>query len=932
MMSGLSMGLKSKLLLSFSLVLATAILASTISWLAYNRFAYSFSNIADKSVPFMAESMELTRLAMQVSAISPLLVASRSNNEADSHHASIVDVLTGIESKLQENDADDAYSASAESSTNLLSEQAKNVNQLRMLVGNRIESVNDIKVAENEIKLIQDKINQQLLDIIDNATFEFVIFSEDIFSENSELIDALLNEHIDAMISALKLQISISELAAIEDPTLQSLSSLQSQQYSERVEILLSAIATERERLGDLESDKLQSIASNIDFIIDRAVDYKERLATNGSTYDDLYSNSNTVETKNHEESITSVLSNIVTERYNATQRSGELLSDSVTDQLPTLMSDGIDNLLRLLELRVELKSITGVLGQIPKVASIADLQPLAELYIAAKEKITENLSMMEESEELDQVGVDINLLFDMGDVSSGLFKTKGNLLSALDDVADAAKSLTNIQENFIDQLANQVQLSKNRVNDASIDVVTLIDSSRIQLLCVSLLSVAITVLVFWRLVSRNILHRLLKTIEALSALADGNYDVSVDTKGGDELAKLAQTVEIFRQKSIEATRFQKEKQALAEKHQAEEKQQQAEKMRSMELEKQRHQQEQLIAQREKQKAEDLQKRVDKLLDAVSAAAEGNLSHPIDVSTQEDDLASQMACALERLFSGLRSSMSGITANASQLASASESLATLSVDLNEITRTNTDNAIEASALTGTVGDSVNSIAGATEEMSSSLNEIARNTKEAETVAGEAVELAESTDATVRKLANSSAGIGNVIKVITSIAEQTNLLALNATIEAARAGDAGKGFAVVATEVKDLAKETAKATEQIEMRIGDIQSDTNSAVAAIQSISSIIDRISAIQSSISTAVEEQTTVTKEISRSIVNTSDGSQAISSIVDGVSEKSKLNQKASDQVSRAASELSEMAMQLQGLVSHYSVEDLNMDIQKAA
>jgi methyl-accepting chemotaxis protein len=150
-----------------------------------------------------------------------------------------------------------------------------------------------------------------------------------------------------------------------------------------------------------------------------------------------------------------------------------------------------------------------------------------------------------------------------------------------------------------------------------------------------------------------------------------------------------------------------------------------------------------------------------------------------------------------------------------------------------------------SAASEQVSKSTQTVATGIEEMDASIREIAKNASDAARVATTAVKVAEATNAKIAKLGESSLEIGNVIKVITSIAQQTNLLALNATIEAARAGEAGKGFAVVANEVKELAKETAKATEEISLKIAAIQSDTQGAVEAIDQISTVINQINDI---------------------------------------------------------------------------------------
>src|ERR1019366_10193 len=187
----------------------------------------------------------------------------------------------------------------------------------------------------------------------------------------------------------------------------------------------------------------------------------------------------------------------------------------------------------------------------------------------------------------------------------------------------------------------------------------------------------------------------------------------------------------------------------------------------------------------------------------------------------------------------------------------------------------------------------------------------------------AVKVAESTTATVSKLGDSSTEIGQVIKVITSIAQQTNLLTLNATIEAARAGEAGKGFAVVANEVKELAKETAKAIEDISRKIEAIQSDTTGAVSAIGEIGTVITQISDIQTTIASAVEEQSVTSNEISRNLAEAAKGNIDITRNVTGVAEAARTTTAGAAETQQSAKSLEQMAVELKKLVSRFKYDD---------
>ena len=272
--------------------------------------------------------------------------------------------------------------------------------------------------------------------------------------------------------------------------------------------------------------------------------------------------------------------------------------------------------------------------------------------------------------------------------------------------------------------------------------------------------------------------------------------------------------------------------------------------------------------------------------------------------------------ARKKAEEGLKVTINTVSQNAQALASSSEELTAVSQQMSSNSEETAAQSNVVAAASEQVSRNVATVATSAEEMSASAKEIAKNATEAAKVATQAVKVASDTNKTVAKLGESSIEIGKVIKVITSIAQQTNLLALNATIEAARAGEAGKGFAVVANEVKELAKQTASATEDISGKIEAIQNDTKAAVTAIDQIGKIINQINDIQNTIASAVEEQTATTNEIARNAGEAAKGSTEISKNIANVSAAAKNTTQGANNTLTAATELSKLAAELKRVV----------------
>jgi methyl-accepting chemotaxis protein len=280
-----------------------------------------------------------------------------------------------------------------------------------------------------------------------------------------------------------------------------------------------------------------------------------------------------------------------------------------------------------------------------------------------------------------------------------------------------------------------------------------------------------------------------------------------------------------------------------------------------------------------------------------------------------------LAQALDTSTEAVAGMVRQVAENAHHVAAASEELSSVSVEMSSAAEETSAQAGTVSDAAGIVSQNVQTVAAGADEMGVAIREIATNATQAASVSAQAAQNAQRTNEIVAKLGQSSTEITSVVQTITAIAEQTNLLALNATIEAARAGEMGKGFAVVAAEVKDLAQETARATDDITRRIGAIQDDTDQAVVAIGEITEVTARINDYAATIAAAVEEQTATTNEMTRSVTEASTSAADIAGNIVNVAQAADATAAGATQTQTTASELARMAEELHQTISVYRV-----------
>ncbi|MBE7637926.1 HAMP domain-containing protein [Sneathiella sp. P13V-1] len=356
-----------------------------------------------------------------------------------------------------------------------------------------------------------------------------------------------------------------------------------------------------------------------------------------------------------------------------------------------------------------------------------------------------------------------------------------------------------------------------------------------------------------------------------MGQLVEGNLDIEIaHLDRDDEIGRMAKAVQVFKESALQNKQLQvKQEQARAE----------ADRQRDKV---------------EKERAENLQKE-----EAAKQQAE----------QEKKQALITMVASFEH---SVGSVVEGVASAATEMQSTAQNM----THISEVTNTQA-NSVSMAAESAT--SSVQAVASAAEQLSASIREISQQVAQSSVVTSQAVEEAGKADVLIQGLDEGAQNIGEVVSLISDIAEQTNLLALNATIEAARAGDAGKGFAVVASEVKNLASQTAKATEQISEQISKVQSATGDAVGAIQGISDTITKVDGIAAAIASAIEEQGAATQEISSSVQKAASGTQEVSSSIVNVTEGARQSDQASQDVLSASSELSQQAEHLRRQVSDF-------------
>jgi methyl-accepting chemotaxis protein len=495
---------------------------------------------------------------------------------------------------------------------------------------------------------------------------------------------------------------------------------------------------------------------------------------------------------------------------------------------LAALADNELMSLQAIFELRAESNLMLGILVEAADLPSADLLPPVKDRFTATAGRLVKaaaNIKDPETSKLVDQ-------LIKIGKGEGNLFELKQKEFVAAKTGASVVMENRAIAQEFEKEVASLVTRSEAAAATAVRESETEIKQVRLILICLALVSLATALVIGWYYVGRGVVRRLVRLQNSMKSIAAGDLGVEIAASGSDEIANMAEALQVFKDRMVESNRLRAER-SEAEEH--------------------------LRAQRK---------------------------------AEMQELADQFETAIGEIVQMVSSASTELEASATTLSRTAGETQQLS------------GMVEAASEEASVN--VKSVAVATEEMTASIAEISRQVQESNRIAREAVNQAEVTDVRINELSKAALRIGDVVNLITTIAEQTNLLALNATIEAARAGDSGRGFAVVAQEVKALAAQTAKATNEIGSQIAGMQVATQDSVVAIKQIGTTIGRISEIAATIATSVGQQSGATQEIVHSVEQAARGTAQVASNIADVNEGARETGAASAQVLSSAKSLS--------------------------
>ncbi|GLQ05955.1 methyl-accepting chemotaxis protein [Sneathiella chinensis] len=496
---------------------------------------------------------------------------------------------------------------------------------------------------------------------------------------------------------------------------------------------------------------------------------------------------------------------------------------------------------------------------------------PLSEIEGSVNAKVKENLQGM--FDELLQIGARGNkeeLIFSLRKAE---LETSAMIENILLQGLALSEELATSTNAFVADIEQTVQSTAQANHDKA-------EQTKLGLLIAAIAAVVIAVAIGWLYIARNVIRRLMMMVGSAQKLSEGDLQSSIYREGNDEISRLGHALVRFRDTAREAENARTEAERQRQQREEEKERQTRERLEAEQAA--QEEKERLAAEAEETRRAEMRKLADEF--------EGSVKHLVD------------------------------------------SFAAATAEMTQISGSMSETAQETTALTGTVAsasdlssNSINSVAAAAEQLAASINEISRQAGQAASIAGDAVREAERSNQMITSLDAAASKIGDVVDLINDIAGQTNLLALNATIEAARAGEAGKGFAVVASEVKNLATQTARATEEISEQIKSVQEETGHAVTAIGGIGSTITKINEIATTISAAVEEQGAATGEINRNVQQAANGANEVSQNINVVNDKANATGQSAAGVQDVASKLAREVSELDTEVERFLTQVRN-------